>query len=275
LASRAGEGRGECEERSEASPIDMEGSVLRITKRHILHRALRSCSSARLQKTGINSTLGIALKTEDFVRQVAISDVFEIQSSRIAQERGNADQKAFAGTMIKDHQVTSADLMDHAGEWKTALPTKLDSLHQSKIDKLKSLHGAGSAPDTILTRSAATKMPFRCLNGTRKAATTRTSRNGQKRRCRPCGIISKWPRRWRPESLLKALDADHRTCEGGRSQGSGINAGPAPRQKFMPGIRDRAHLLGRQTQEEVAQAIVWLLSDASSQVTHRYSRCGR
>ncbi|MEH2626410.1 putative membrane protein [Bradyrhizobium sp. AZCC 1719] len=118
----------------------MEGPVLRITKRHILH-ALRSCSSARLQKTGINSTLGIAPKTEDFVRQVAISDMFEIQSSRIAQERGNADQKAFAGTMIKDHQVTSADLMDHAGEWKTALPTKLHSLHQSKIDKLKSLHG--------------------------------------------------------------------------------------------------------------------------------------
>ena len=94
------------------------------------------------EKTGINSTLGIAPKTEDFVRQVAISDMFEIQSSKIAQERGNADQKAFAGTMIKDHQETSADLMDHAGEWKTALPTKLDGTHQSRIDKFKSLKGA-------------------------------------------------------------------------------------------------------------------------------------
>ena len=94
------------------------------------------------EKTGVNSTLGIAPKTEDFVKQVAMSDMFEIQSSKIAQEQGNADQKSFAGTMIKDHQETSADLKDRAGEWKTALPTKLDSIHQARIDKLQSLKGA-------------------------------------------------------------------------------------------------------------------------------------
>ena len=59
------------------------------------------------EKTGVNSTLGIAPKTEDFVKQVATSDMFEIQSSKIAQERGNADQKA--GTIVKDHQQSSAD----------------------------------------------------------------------------------------------------------------------------------------------------------------------
>src|SRR3954469_22200122 len=37
------------------------------------------------EKTGVNSTLGIAPKSEDFVKQVAISDMFEIQSSQIAQ----------------------------------------------------------------------------------------------------------------------------------------------------------------------------------------------
>jgi putative membrane protein len=51
------------------------------------------------EKTGVNLTFGIAPKTEDFVKQVAVSGMFEIQSSKIAQERGNADQKAFAGTM--------------------------------------------------------------------------------------------------------------------------------------------------------------------------------
>ncbi len=56
------------------------------------------------EKTGINSTLGIAPKSEDFVKQAAISDMFEIQSSQLAQERGNADPKAFAATMIKDHE---------------------------------------------------------------------------------------------------------------------------------------------------------------------------
>ena len=96
------------------------------------------------EKTGINSTLGIAPKSEDFVKQAAISDMFEIQSSQIAQERGNADQKAFAATMIKDHEKTSAELksMVSAGELKAALPTALDSAHQSKIDNLKALKGA-------------------------------------------------------------------------------------------------------------------------------------
>jgi putative membrane protein len=46
--------------------------------------------------------------------------------------------------MIKDHEKTSADLksMVSAGEVKAALPTALDSTHQGKIDKLKSLKGA-------------------------------------------------------------------------------------------------------------------------------------
>jgi putative membrane protein len=96
------------------------------------------------EKTGINSTLGITPKSEDFVKQAATSDMFEIQSSQIAQERGNADQKSFATTMIKDHEKTSADLksMVSAGELEAALPTALDSTHQGKIDKLKSLKGA-------------------------------------------------------------------------------------------------------------------------------------
>jgi putative membrane protein len=96
------------------------------------------------EKTGINSTLGISPATEDFVKQAAISDMFEIQSSQLAQERGNAAEKSFAATMIKDHEKTSSDLksMVSGGELKMALPTALDSSHQSKIDKLKSLKGA-------------------------------------------------------------------------------------------------------------------------------------
>jgi putative membrane protein len=35
------------------------------------------------EQTGINSTLGISPATEDFVKQAAISDMFEIQSSQL------------------------------------------------------------------------------------------------------------------------------------------------------------------------------------------------
>jgi len=96
------------------------------------------------EKTGVNSTLGITPATADFVKEAATSDMFEIQSSQLAQERGNASEKSFAATMIADHQKTSDELksMISSGDVKAELPTGLDSSHQSEIDKLKSLKGA-------------------------------------------------------------------------------------------------------------------------------------
>jgi putative membrane protein len=95
------------------------------------------------EKTGVNSALGITPTTPDFVKEVATSDMFEIQSSQMAQERGNASEKTFAADMIKDHQKTSDDLksMISSGDVKAELPTALDGSHQSEIDKLKSLNG--------------------------------------------------------------------------------------------------------------------------------------
>jgi putative membrane protein len=96
------------------------------------------------EKTGVNSALGIAPKTEDFVKEAAISDMFEIQSSKLAEERGDADSKAFAAKMIKDHTETSKELKGQvsSGKVKAEIPATLDSAHQAKLDKLKSLNGA-------------------------------------------------------------------------------------------------------------------------------------
>jgi putative membrane protein len=96
------------------------------------------------EKTGVNSALGVAPTTADFVKEAAISDMFEVQSSQLAQERGNASEKPFAATMIKDHQKTSEDIkaMVSSGDVKAELPTALDSSHQSSLDKLKSLKGS-------------------------------------------------------------------------------------------------------------------------------------
>jgi putative membrane protein len=91
------------------------------------------------EKTGVNSTLGIAPKTEDFVKEVAISDMFEIESSKLAEQKGNATEKIFAGQMVTDHTKTSSELkgLVSAGKVKAELPTALDNSHQSKLDKLK------------------------------------------------------------------------------------------------------------------------------------------
>src|SRR3954466_12112013 len=62
------------------------------------------------EKTGVNSALGVTPKTSDFVQQVAISDMFEIQSNKLAQEKGNAAEKEFAAQMVTDHTKTSNEL---------------------------------------------------------------------------------------------------------------------------------------------------------------------
>jgi putative membrane protein len=91
------------------------------------------------EKTGVNSSLGISPTTADFVKEAAISDVVEIESSKIAQQKGNAAEKKFAAQMITDHTKTSSELkgLISSGDVKAEIPAALDSSSQSKIDKLR------------------------------------------------------------------------------------------------------------------------------------------
>jgi putative membrane protein len=95
------------------------------------------------EKSGVNSALGITPKTSDFVREAGISDMFEIESSKLAQQKGNSSEKSFASQMVANHTKTSAELkgLVSAGKVKAELPTNLDSSHQSKLDKLKGASG--------------------------------------------------------------------------------------------------------------------------------------
>jgi putative membrane protein len=91
------------------------------------------------EKTGVNSVLGVAPKTADFVKEAAMSDMLEIESSKIAQQKGNAQEKKFAEQMITDHTKTSSELksMVSSSNLKADIPTALDSSSQSKLDKLR------------------------------------------------------------------------------------------------------------------------------------------
>jgi putative membrane protein len=95
------------------------------------------------ETTGVNSLIGVAPTTEDFVKEVAISDMFETQSSKLAEEKSDAKTKTFAQKMVADHTKTSEELkgLVTGGKVKAELPTALDSTHQSKLDTLKGLNG--------------------------------------------------------------------------------------------------------------------------------------
>src|ERR1700761_865354 len=91
------------------------------------------------EKTGVNSTLGISPTTQDFVTEAANSDILEIMAAKFAQEKGNADEKKFAGQMTTDHTKTSNDLkaLVDSGDVKATIPVKLDDSSQKKLDELR------------------------------------------------------------------------------------------------------------------------------------------
>jgi putative membrane protein len=96
------------------------------------------------EKAGVNSTLGIAPKTQDFVTLAAQSDMLEIDSSKLALTKSdNAKTKQFADKMIKDHTATSNELkaLVTGGKVPASLPPTLDKAHQEKLDKLNKLNG--------------------------------------------------------------------------------------------------------------------------------------
>ena len=90
------------------------------------------------EKTGVNPALGISPTTQDFVKEAATSDMLEIEAAKVAQQKGNADEKKFADQMIAGHTKTSTELRDLVPtDMKSAMPTALDENSQKKLDKLK------------------------------------------------------------------------------------------------------------------------------------------
>ncbi len=79
--------------------------------------------------------------TQDSVNKVAIGDMFEIQSSKLAAQKGNAEIKSFAQRMIKDHTKTTEELKGMVGKAKAKLPTAMDADHQQKLAKLEKASG--------------------------------------------------------------------------------------------------------------------------------------
>lgn len=106
--------------------------------------AASAFAQSTAEKTGINSALDIPPKTEDFVKEVSMSDMFEIESSKLALERGSAATKAFAQQMIDAHQKTTADLkaLLASGKVKAQPATALSGDQQESLDELKKLSGS-------------------------------------------------------------------------------------------------------------------------------------
>jgi putative membrane protein len=81
--------------------------------------------------------------TQQFVTKVAISDLFEVQSSMLALEKSNNNEiKKFAQKMVDDHTKTTNEMKPIAQRIDSIkMPSELDAAHKSKLDQLRSASG--------------------------------------------------------------------------------------------------------------------------------------
>jgi putative membrane protein len=105
----------------------------------LCYSLLASVALAQTPPAGTN-----APSAQDFVKKVAISDMFEIQASQLAlSKQADADTKPFAEKMVQDHQKTSSELkgLVEGSMVKLTLPTSMDSEHQKMLDELNAKSG--------------------------------------------------------------------------------------------------------------------------------------
>jgi putative membrane protein len=79
----------------------------------------------------------------DFVHDVAIANMAEIELGRMATERAASPEvKKFGQTMVDDHTKAGNDLKAVASRNNIPMPTELDNKHIDLRDKLQKLNGA-------------------------------------------------------------------------------------------------------------------------------------
>jgi putative membrane protein len=92
---------------------------------------------------------------QDFVDKAAAGGMFEVDSSKVAQEKAQ-DQgvKDLAQKMIHDHGAANAKLETIAGEQKLKVPMELDAKHKSDLDTLQNSKAPLDQPYVEMQRNA-------------------------------------------------------------------------------------------------------------------------
>jgi putative membrane protein len=111
--------------------------------------ALALLATSALAQTPAPSQVGAAAAsqhkvtpaTQNFVSKAAMTDLFEIEAGKLAQQRStNDDYKTFAQMTIDDHTNTTTQLKTMQASIRgLQLPSELDSAHKQKLQKLQAL----------------------------------------------------------------------------------------------------------------------------------------
>jgi putative membrane protein len=127
-------------DRSESSATDMNAVTV---------NEVGSIDNNMTMATGDASMTMAPTTAAEFAAAAGASDLFEIESSKMAQNQAKrAEVKSFAAMLVKDHTKSTAELKAIAAKENITLspPTLMPDM-QSKIDALKS--AKGEAFDTL------------------------------------------------------------------------------------------------------------------------------
>ena len=84
----------------------------------------------------------IASADRKFVTMAAMSDMTEIQASKLAETKGSSPAvKDYGKQMIADHEKSSSELKSISGGKSVTPPGGVDKSHQKDLDKLAKLSG--------------------------------------------------------------------------------------------------------------------------------------
>lgn len=98
-----------------------------------------------------------AENAQDFVNKAANGGMFEVESSKVAQDKlSDQSVKDFAQQMIADHGAANAKLESIAGEQKLKIPSELDAQHKAELDKLQQAEAPLDQPYVEAQRTAHT-----------------------------------------------------------------------------------------------------------------------
>ncbi|OWK21061.1 DUF4142 domain-containing protein [Mesorhizobium amorphae] len=92
---------------------------------------------------------------QDFVTKAAIGGIFEVDTSKLAQDKVTDQRvKDFAQKMIVDHDAANSKLQSIATEQKLTVPSELDAKHKGDLDKLKASQSPLDQPYVTIQQEA-------------------------------------------------------------------------------------------------------------------------
>jgi putative membrane protein len=105
-----------------------------------LHSIGKTAALVAILSLTTTAVYGKTLSAQDFVTKASTANMFEIESSKLAQDKAHRDDvKAFADRMVEDHTKTGDKLEEVLADSNQNIKpaNALDNKHQKLMNKLK------------------------------------------------------------------------------------------------------------------------------------------